>query len=427
MITQSASESPNNSGIRRGGSLVSSPVIKGGMLWKQSSRENEVLNERLETVTALLSKNEATAISESTSLLPKRAKLVIVLKSLELSTWTKNHISLCDSPLISAHIPISATIESIQSQQLFFRPPFCHSLMFALPDYGEHTIFPPASSTPANQIDAYCMHMMQKMMADSYIQGRKYWDENPHAHDGVPNESQVEVEKFLEFTGLLPKRERPADLEPVFMKLDEESFSESDVASHVAKARPRWRRYISLPSGSSAPAFLRSESSSRLRSMSLTLPVIGPLQCQPAHTRATSEPTKPSLSKLALLHNQPGRFTLEESQIAFKSRVAGISTAPPSPLSSYSCSPRTPRFPCDYLPLTPTKSPTKRRKRPTAKAKLQSQSTDSLAIPVQTDTRPLTFDRDPPPGSPSAIRKIPLPPPNGSIHPSPRKCFLLKQ
>lgn len=93
MITQSASESPNNSGIRRGGSLVSSPVIKGGMLWKQSSRENEVLNERLETVTALLSKNEATAISESTSLLPKRAKLVIVLKSLELSTWTSIGLS----------------------------------------------------------------------------------------------------------------------------------------------------------------------------------------------------------------------------------------------------------------------------------------------------------------------------------------------
>jgi hypothetical protein len=99
-------------------------------------------------------------------------------------------------------------------------------------------------------------------------------------------------------------------------------------------------------------------------------------------------------------------MTLDESKIFIATRRntdLSYKSAPLSPPLT-----RIPRFPCDYLPKTPTKTPTKRRHRPVEKLELPS---NSLAIFIPIDTRPLSFDREPPPGSPLSIRKFPRPPP----------------
>lgn len=44
---------------------------------------------------------------------------------------------------------------------------------------------------PLSRLDAMAKHQMQMMMAQSYIEGRKYWAENPDSEHGAPNEVQL--------------------------------------------------------------------------------------------------------------------------------------------------------------------------------------------------------------------------------------------
>ncbi|KAJ4490567.1 hypothetical protein J3R30DRAFT_3729277 [Lentinula aciculospora] len=303
--------------------------------------------------------------------------------------------------------------------------------MFALPDYGENTIFPPARTMPSSRVDAICMQMMQKLMADSYIEGRKYWAENPDAEGGAPNEVQVEIEKFLEFTALLPKRTRPSETDPVVPESDEESSSASssnseEVLPKPTQSRPRWRRYLSFGSVSTSS-----------QSRSVSLPLIGKISrpsfplpkrlrrfsrtiTPPALRRTASQPNKPLSHPNSSLLPKHRRMTLDESQVALaKSRLdTDIHWAQPLSLPS---SPRTPRFPCDYLPKV-SSTPTRKRRRPAkaCKTKVNDRSRESLAITVP---RPplFIFDRNPPLGSPDCVRKFPLPPPEWFDTPLPEE------
>ncbi|KAF9037020.1 hypothetical protein BDP27DRAFT_1526023 [Rhodocollybia butyracea] len=298
---------------------------------------------------------------------------------------------------------------------------------FALPDYGEGTI-PPVWHTPSNRVDALTLHMMHKLMADSYVEGRKYW-----ADHGGPNESQAEVEKFLEFTALLPKRERP-ELVPESDEEESSSTSSDEFTDEFplvsAKARPRWKRILSLPS-SSAPLLLKP-TSTLLRSASLPflrknafpkrLRRLSKSLTPPALRRIASEPTKSSSLPADLKRIRS--ITLDESKIS-------IATCPDTDLS-YNSAPssspltRIPRFPCDYLPKTPIKSPAKTRRRRRLPLKQIESPSDSLAILIPVDTLPLSFDREPPPGSPLSIRKIPRPPPEWFDTPYPDEGLLLE-
>ncbi|KAJ3809535.1 hypothetical protein EV368DRAFT_66103 [Lentinula lateritia] len=304
--------------------------------------------------------------------------------------------------------------------------------MFRLPDYGEGSDFPPASSMPLSRLDAMAKHQMQMMMAQSYIEGRKYWAENP---DSEPNEVQLEIEKFLEFTGLLPKRVRQSELEQPSPESDEESSSALTISPEPAdaldistKSRSRWRRYLSFSSGSPLSAKFLKNSSSRSRSMSL--PLIGKIQrpsfpipkrirrlsktiTPPALRRTASEPTKHSPQSNPTSAPKSRRMTLDESQITLAKSRIGADTKPiVQPISRL---PRIPRFPCDYLPLSP---PTPLRRRRPAKPLAKPKSMESLAPP----RRPLyNFDRDPPLGSPNCVRKHPLPPPEWFDTPFPEQ------
>ncbi|KAJ3996003.1 hypothetical protein F5050DRAFT_186520 [Lentinula boryana] len=308
--------------------------------------------------------------------------------------------------------------------------------MFALPDYGENTV-PPSRCGPSNRLDAICMHKMQKLMADSYIEGRKYWAENP---DAAPNEAQLEVEKFLEFTALLPKRTRPSEIEPVLIVSDEEDSSALTSISEQGfptppKVRPRWMRYLSFSSNVSS--FPKAPSPSRSRLMSL--PLIGKIQrpsfpqkrlrrfsraiTPPVLKRTVSEPSKPSTqSKSAPITR---RMTLDESQIALaSSRSGGTDTntlARPLSLPSSLGISRTRRFPCDYLPKTPPTPTRKRRRRAnTQDEKPKNVPKQSLAIIVP--PQPLVIlERYPPFGSPNCVRKVPLPPPEWFDTPFPEE------
>ncbi|KAJ3785156.1 hypothetical protein GGU10DRAFT_399033 [Lentinula aff. detonsa] len=310
--------------------------------------------------------------------------------------------------------------------------------MFALPDYGENTV-PPARYMPSSRLDAICMHRMQKLMADSYIEGRKYWAENP---DAAPNEAQLEVEKFLEFTALLPKRTRPSEIEPVLIVSDEEDSSDLTSTSEQGfprppKVRPRWIRYLSFSSNVSS--FPKAPSPSRSRLMSL--PLIGKIQrpsfspkrlrrfsraiTSPVLRRTASEPSKPSTQSKSTPAPKTRRMTLDESEIALaSSRSSGTDTntlVQPLSLPSSLCIARTPRFPCDYLPkASPTPTRKRRRRANTQDEKPKNFPKQSLAIIVP--PQPLVIlERYPPFGSPNCVRKVPLPPPEWFDTPFPEK------
>ncbi|KIK67351.1 hypothetical protein GYMLUDRAFT_37450 [Collybiopsis luxurians FD-317 M1] len=297
--------------------------------------------------------------------------------------------------------------------------------MFAPPDYSDPTLYPPTSHAPSNRTDAYALHMLQKLMADSYVEGRKYW---AASSDGGPNPAQAEVEKFLEFTGLLSKRERLSEIQEVSQPgvrsdCSSEAFADAQ-DSTIPKESPRhWRRYISLPSGSS-PSFLRLPRS-RMRAMSVPLfskiqrpPFPLPKRLQRLSKTLTPLPLMRTISEPRILPSsfspfslmkKPRRMTMDESQMTTAtSRVADTSVAPLSPSILFPV--HSPRLPCDYLPLIQATS-RKRRKRPVQTVK-RAKSAEPFALPFYpVQARPLTCDRNPPPGSPLSVRKFPLPPP----------------
>ncbi|KAF5393316.1 hypothetical protein D9757_000643 [Collybiopsis confluens] len=318
-------------------------------------------------------------------------------------------------------IPSASPQRYLPATNLFI--PFCdtttvkHSLlsiiaMFTPPDYTDQSLFPPAAFAPSNQLDAFALQMMQKFMADSYVEGRKYWAAGV---DDGPNESQVEVEKFLEFTGLLPKRERPiAEPRPVLLNSSDSGTQslEARTEAIATTPKPRWKRRLSLPSGP-PPAFLKPP---RLRMRSLSLPLLNKLPrptfpltkrlqrlsknlTLPPLRRTVSEPTdlQSRPSGLSSSKKKPRRMTLDESQMTITTNRD--TSASPSPILALPV--QSPRLPCDYLPLI-LSSPRHR--------------------PRPVDMRPLTFDREPPPGSPLSVRKVPLPPPEWFDTPFPTRA-----
>ncbi|KAJ3730817.1 hypothetical protein C8R42DRAFT_17548 [Lentinula raphanica] len=326
--------------------------------------------------------------------------------------------------------------------------------MFALPDYGDYTV-PPQRCVPADRIDARCMHNFQKMMAESYMAGRQYWIDHP---DEGPNEAQQEVEKFLEFTGLLPKRLVPqVEPEPLSMLLKKHSGSSSSSSSissdaeppSPTKSRPRWKRYFTMSSTSSSSESATSVSPpSSPRSIAISLPLIGKVQrpsiplpkqlrrlsrniARPVLKRTASEPTN-KRSK-ATPPPKTRRMTMDESQVTLaQSRIGDADRditgrplslqSPPPPFT-----PRIPRFPCDYLPLPPITPPSptaqRRRSRPARMSDDKSKpkpKPESLP-PTEPITKPdiivppppiESVDyRNPPIGDPNRLRRFSEPPP----------------
>ncbi|THU83818.1 hypothetical protein K435DRAFT_870916 [Dendrothele bispora CBS 962.96] len=134
--------------------------------------------------------------------------------------------------------------------------------------------------------DARCRHALHKVLADTYIEARKLWDHNRAvciANGGTPddselygpNESQREIERFLEFTGLIPTR--PVYVEELNLLDYDNNAPGLDSAirpSGPTRQDQKWRRFLSLPSDAGATLRRRSSTLSHTITRAMSQPFL---------------------------------------------------------------------------------------------------------------------------------------------------------
>ncbi|KAF5354504.1 hypothetical protein D9758_012407 [Tetrapyrgos nigripes] len=149
---------------------------------------------------------------------------------------------------------------------------------------------------PGSEVDALSRQLMQKLMADGYAAARRTWDYNRAvciANGGTPDDSacygptpvQREIESFLEFTGLLPRR--PVYIEEEDPEQDveeEEDTCDEENGLEVCPPTPKSGRWHRLLPQTESPLKLRRRSTTL--SHTITKAVSQPfLQALPSRRR----------------------------------------------------------------------------------------------------------------------------------------------